>query len=70
MPVQIEVSLNKDAGKMGAKSGTKVILTTTVQLNKQGQERTAVAFKMSADGEIDPKSMNSVFKPLRSAKKG
>lgn len=69
VPVQIEISLNKDAGKMGAKQGTKVILTTTVQLNKQGQERTAINFKMSADGEIDPASMNSVFRPLRSAKK-
>lgn len=70
VPVKVVVSLNKDAGKQGAKTGTKVILTTTVQLNKSGQERTAVAFTMNADGVIDDSSLNSVFKPLRSAKKG
>lgn len=70
VPVDVEISLNADAGKKGAKRASKVILTSRVVLNKLGQERTAINFKMDADGNIDPASMNSVFRPLRSAKKG
>lgn len=69
VPVDVEISLNKDAGKKGEKSPTKILVTTKVELTRQGQERTAINFKLDADGNIDPESMNSVFKPLRSAKK-
>lgn len=67
--VDLEISLNKDAGKAGAKAASRVILTTSLDLTQNGQERTAIDFVMDADGNIDPASMNSVFKPLRSAKK-
>lgn len=69
VPVDVEISLNKDAGKKGEKSPTKILVTTKVELTRQGQERTAINFKMDGEGNIDPASMNSVFKPLRSAKK-
>jgi hypothetical protein len=70
VPVDVEITLNKDAGKKGAKTASKVIFVGKTVLNKQGQERTAISFKMDADGKIDGSSMNSVFKPLRAAKKG
>ena len=70
VPVDVEVTLFKDAGKKGAKTAAKVIFVGKTVLHKQGQERTAISFRMDADGNIDPNSMNSVFKPLRSAKKG
>lgn len=69
IPVDVEVSLNSDAGKTGAKTASKILVTTKIELTRQGQERTAINFKLDADGNIDPESMNSVFKPLRSAKK-
>lgn len=70
VPVDVEITLNTGAGKKGEKSASKVILVTRLMLNKNGQERTAVSFKMDDKGVIDKASMNSVFKPLRSAKKG
>ena len=70
IPIDIEITLNKDAGKKGEKTPAKVIFVGRTVLNKQGQERTAISFRMDTDGVIDPASMNSIFKPLRSAKKG
>lgn len=64
--VDVEVSVNN--GEQG-KSSLKVLVSTKVKLTKAGQERTAISFKLKADGTIEPGSMNSVFKPLREAKK-
>lgn len=64
--VQAEVSINTaDPGK----GSLKVLVTTSVKLVKQGQERTVIRFTLLEDGTIRPGSMNSVFKPLREAKK-
>jgi len=70
VPVDIEVAVFKEAGDKNAKTPAKVIFVGKTVLHTQGQERTAISFRMDADGNIDPASMNSVFKPLRSAKKG
>ena len=60
--VQVEVGLNDGKG-----AGTVVIATATVLLMANGQERTAVRFKIDAAGKFVNGSINSVFKPLRSA---
>lgn len=65
VPVTVEVRLaNMDGGS------SRVLLTTTVTLSRQGQEVTAVAFDLTADGSIVPGSVNSVFVPLRNARAG
>lgn len=60
--VNVEVGLNDGKG-----AGTVVIATATVLLMANGQERTAVRFKIDAAGKFVNGSINSVFKPLRSA---
>jgi hypothetical protein len=67
VPVDVEVSLN--TGDPGSKTPLKVLVTTKVKLVTSGQERTAINFKLTEDGEIVPGSMNSVLKKLRSEKK-
>lgn len=61
--IQVEVGLNDP--KTGA--GTVVIATATVSLMANGQERTAVRFKIDAAGKFVNGSLNAVFRPLRSA---
>lgn len=69
VPVNIEVRANKD-GAAGGKSGSSTILVTTkVMLTRQGEEKTAIDFKMNAAAEIDDASMNNIFQPLRNAAK-
>lgn len=70
VPVDVEVSINPGTGEKDNKSATKILLTTRVVLSKPGQERTAVSFKMDGAGKIDDASLNSIYRPLRSAKKG
>lgn len=65
IPVDVEVSLNKDAGQKGVKTASKILVTTQVVLNKNQQELTAISFELTADGNVVPDTMNSVFKPLR-----
>lgn len=65
--VHVEVSIN--TGDPGEKTPLKVLVTTSINLTQEGQERTAIRFYLNEDGTIKPGSMNSVFKPLRSAKK-
>lgn len=69
LPVRVnaEISLNKGGGDPSSKSGTKTILTTSINLVRDLQEVTIVSFKMDAQGNIDPASMNNVYKPLRYA---
>lgn len=59
--VNLEVRLsNMNGGK------SSVLATTTVVLHQRGQEVTAIAFDLTADGKVVPGSMNNVFVPLRS----
>jgi hypothetical protein len=60
--VQVEVSINRDNGS------NVVLVTTSVTLTEQGQEKTAIRFYLEKDGTIRPGSMHAVSKPLRSAK--
>lgn len=59
--VDVEISLNTGDGK-----GMKQLVTTRVNLIHDGQEKTAISFKMTKEGDIVPDSMNAVFRPLRS----
>ena len=47
----------------------KPLVETTVQLRKEGQELTAVRFRLDAHGDLVAGSINSLFKPLRVAAK-
>ena len=62
--VEIGSSKNNDGGK-----GTIVLATATVTLRSNGQEKTAIRFKLDDKGNLIPDSINSVFSPLRSAVK-
>ena len=64
IPVEVEVGLN--TGQPG-KGSIKKLVTTTVKLHKNGDEKTAIRFKVNAEGAIIPGTMNNVFRPLRSA---
>jgi len=70
VPVDVEITLNTGKGEKDNKTQTRVLLTTQVVLTKPGQERTAVSFKMDSAGNVDDASLNSIYRPLRSAKKG
>ncbi len=62
--VDVEVSVNDTStGK-----ATRLIATTSLQLTTNGQEKTALRFKLDATGKLVADSLNSVFRPLRSAK--
>jgi hypothetical protein len=54
--------------KTDNEAGARPIAATTVRLDREGQELTAFRFRLTEKGELVPNSMNSVFKPLRSAK--
>jgi hypothetical protein len=54
--------------KTDNEAGARPIAATTVRLDREGQELTAFRFRLTDKGELVPNSMNSVFKPLRSAK--
>ena len=62
--VEIGSSQNVTEGK-----GTVVLATATVELKANGQEKTAVRFKLDGEGKIVPGSLNGVFKELRAAGK-
>jgi hypothetical protein len=62
--VDVEVSANDGA----AGKGSRRIATTSLQLTANGQEKTALRFRLDATGKLVPDSLNSVFRPLRNAK--
>lgn len=64
--VSVEIGSSKLSG---TGKGTTVIATATVTLTSNGQERTAVRFRLDKSGNLIPGSLNSVFKPLRAAGK-
>ena len=47
----------------------KQLVATTVELRKEGQEMTALRFRLDASGGLVPGTVNSLFKPLRMAAK-
>jgi hypothetical protein len=54
--------------KTDNEAGARPIAATTVRLDREGQELTAFRFRLTEKGELEQNRMNSVFKPLRSAK--
>lgn len=68
LPQKVNVEVGLAKSKDGSK-GTIVLGTATVELKSAGQERTALRFKLDANGDLIPDSLNSVFKPLRSGAK-
>lgn len=67
LPVTVDVVISMNDKKNG-KSTSKTLLTSKVELSRQGQEKTVANFKLLADGSIDKASVNNIFTPLRSAK--
>jgi hypothetical protein len=61
VPVDVEVHLSRE----DVDKGMVPVATTTVELERSGQERTALRFRLDAEGEVEPDSLNSVFRPLR-----
>ena len=59
--VEVEVHLSTENGD----KGMVPVATTKVDLGRTGEERTALRFKLDADGQVEPDSLNSVFRPLR-----
>jgi hypothetical protein len=64
-PVNVRVVVRVKADN---EAGARPIAATTVRFDREGQELTAFRFRLTEKGELVPNSMNSVFKPLRSAK--
>ena len=64
-PINVRVVVRVKADN---EAGARPIAATTVRLDREGQELTAFRFRLTEKGELVPNSMNSVFKPLRSAK--
>jgi hypothetical protein len=60
--VKIVASVKRDQN-----GSAKQLVATTVQLRKEGQELTALRFRLLPDGDLVAGSVNSLFKPLRAA---
>jgi hypothetical protein len=63
-PVDVKIIASLKDDSSGA---VKQLVTTTVQLRKEGQELTALRFRLDTDGRLVAGSVNSLFKPLRVA---
>lgn len=66
VPVEVKVEVSLNPGTNG-KEPLKTLVTTSVVLSEQGQEKTAIDFVLNEDKEIAPGSENNVFQQLRSA---
>lgn len=65
--VDVEVALKTEDGD---KSSMAVIATTSLDLVSNGQELTALRFRMDDKGGLLPDSIHSVFRPLRNYRGG
>jgi hypothetical protein len=63
--VPVEVDVEVHLSREGDSKGIVPLATTSVELTRSGEERTALRFKLDADGQVEPDSLNSVFRPLR-----
>jgi hypothetical protein len=64
LPVSVSVSV-----KSSPSEAAKRILTTKINLDRQGQELTAFRFMLNEDGRLVPGSVHDLPKPLRTTKK-
>jgi len=62
--VEVGLSANAETGK-----GTMTLATATIELKANGQERTAIRFKLDGKSGLVPGSISSVFQELRAAGK-
>jgi len=62
--VDVEISISKGDHR----KGTSPVVTTSVELRANGEEKTALRFKLDAEGNMEPNSMNNIFRPLRAAR--
>jgi hypothetical protein len=67
-PIKIHVEISLNTGKPG--KGMTPVATTSVMLTANGQEKTALRFRLDKDGKLVPGSMNNVFRQLRAAQPG
>jgi len=67
-PVVVDVVISINDMK-GGKTSSKTLLTSKVEISRQGQEKTVANFRLNADGTIDKSTLNNVARPLRSATK-
>jgi hypothetical protein len=63
-PVDVDMNVSV---KAKVESNALPILSTSVKLRREGEELTALRFKLDADGNVVPNSAHSLYKPLRSA---
>lgn len=68
LPQKVNIEVGSSAS-VGDGKGTRTLATSTVELKSNGQERTAVRFKLDAAGGLVSGSLNSVFQELRAAGK-
>lgn len=66
LPQRIDVEISINTGENS--KGVKPVATTAVELRTNGEERTALRFRLDAKGNLEPDSMNNVFRQLRAAK--
>jgi hypothetical protein len=62
VPVQITV-------RCSTEKSPRNIVNTKVQMNREGEEITALRFRLDEQCNLEPNSTHSVYKPLRSAGK-
>ncbi len=63
VPVNVVVSIKKKL------EDTKQILKTVVELTRHNQEETAFRFRLTADGDLVPDSVNTLRRPLITGKR-
>ena len=66
VPQKVDVEVSANDGAAG--KGSRRIATTSLELSANGQERTALRFRLDASGKLVADSLNSIFRPLRNAK--
>ncbi len=64
VPVTMVVSVKVPEG-----TTARQILTTQVNLNREGEELTCLRFRLDAEGNLESASVHSLYKPLRSGAK-
>jgi hypothetical protein len=64
LPINVQVVASLRATAQGE---SQPLVTTTAPLFRVGQELTAIRFRLDSKGHLIPGSVNSIFKPIRSA---
>jgi hypothetical protein len=62
VPVKIVASVKADAS-----APARQLVATTIELRRENQELTALRFRLDSKGQLQPGSVNSLFKELRVA---